>query len=54
MTSAELIDRLSADQAFGCAADPREIASAFLASYYLSDLTAEVISVSLRQPTEVK
>ncbi|MEE6164065.1 MULTISPECIES: (5R,7aS)-5-hydroxy-7a-methyl-1-oxo-2,3,5,6,7,7a-hexahydro-1H-indene-carboxyl-CoA reductase [unclassified Mycolicibacterium] len=46
--SAELLDRLSSDEAFGRAAEPWEIAStiAFLASDYSSYLTGEVISVS--------
>jgi 3-oxoacyl-[acyl-carrier protein] reductase len=47
-TSAELLDRLSADEAFGRAAEPWEVAAtiAFLASDYSSYLTGEVISVS--------
>lgn len=46
--SADLLDRLSSDEAFGRAAEPWEVAStiAFLASDYLSYLTGEVISVS--------
>jgi 3-oxoacyl-[acyl-carrier protein] reductase len=46
--SADLLDRLSSDEAFGRAAEPWEIAStiAFLASDYSSYLTGEVISVS--------
>ena len=47
-SSAELLDRLAGDEAFGRAAEPWEIAStiAFLASDYSSYLTGEVISVS--------
>jgi 3-oxoacyl-[acyl-carrier protein] reductase len=47
-TSAELLDQLSADEAFGRAAEPWEVAAtiAFLASDYSSYLTGEVISVS--------
>jgi 3-oxoacyl-[acyl-carrier protein] reductase len=46
--SADLLDRLSSDEAFGRAAEPWEVAStiAFLASDYSSYLTGEVISVS--------
>ena len=51
-TSAELLDRLSADEAFGRAAEPWEVAAtiAFLASDYSSYLTGEVISVSSQHP----
>jgi len=51
-TSAELLDRLSADEAFGRAAEPWEIAAtiAFLASDYSSYLTGEVISASSQHP----
>lgn len=47
-SSAELLDRLAGDEAFGRAAEPWEIATtiAFLASDYSSYLTGEVISVS--------
>ena len=46
--SADLLDRLSSDEAFGRAAEPWEVAAtiAFLASDYASYLTGEVISVS--------
>jgi len=51
-TSAELLDQLSADEAFGRAAEPWEVAAtiAFLASDYSSYLTGEVISVSSQHP----
>ena len=51
-TSAELLDRLSAGEAFGRAAEPWEVAAtiAFLASDYSSYLTGEVISVSSQHP----
>ena len=44
----ELLDQLSAVEAFGRAAEPWEVAAtiAFLASDYSSYLTGEVISVS--------
>jgi 3-oxoacyl-[acyl-carrier protein] reductase len=47
-SSAELLDRLASDEAFGRAAEPWEVAAtiAFLASDYSSYLTGEVISVS--------
>ncbi len=47
-TSAELLDRLESQEAFGRAAEPWEVAAtiAFLASDYSSYLTGEVISVS--------
>ena len=47
-SSADLLDRLASDEAFGRAAEPWEIAAtmAFLASDYSSYLTGEVISVS--------
>lgn len=47
-SSAELLDRLAGDEAFGRAAEPWEIATtiAFLASDYSSYLTGEIISVS--------
>src|SRR6201992_995909 len=49
--SADLRARLSADEAFGRAAEPWEVAAtiAFLASDYSSYLTGEVISVSSQQ-----
>ncbi|MBY0441569.1 MAG: SDR family oxidoreductase [Mycobacteriaceae bacterium] len=48
----ELLDRLSAEEAFGRAAAPWEVAAtiAFLASDYSSYLTGEVISVSSQHP----
>lgn len=48
VTSEELLDRLAADEAYGRAAEPWEIAStiAFLASDYSTYLTGEVVSVS--------
>lgn len=48
----ELLDRLSADEAFGRAAEPWEVAAtiAFLARDYSSYLTGEVISVSSQHP----
>jgi 3-oxoacyl-[acyl-carrier protein] reductase len=51
-TSADLVDRLSAGEAFGRAAEPLEVAApvAFLASDYSSYLTGEVISVSNQHP----
>jgi 3-oxoacyl-[acyl-carrier protein] reductase len=51
-TSADLLDRLSAGEAFGRAAEPWEVAAtiAFLASDYSSYLTGEVISVSSQHP----
>jgi 3-oxoacyl-[acyl-carrier protein] reductase len=51
-TSAELLDRLAAGEAFGRAAEPWEVAAtiAFLASDYSSYLTGEVISVSSQHP----
>ncbi|RFD24665.1 short chain dehydrogenase [Mycobacterium uberis] len=51
-TSTELLDRLSAGEAFGRAAEPWEVAAtiAFLASDYSSYLTGEVISVSSQHP----
>jgi 3-oxoacyl-[acyl-carrier protein] reductase len=50
--SAELLDRLSSQEAFGRAAEPWEVAAtiAFLASDYSSYLTGEVISVSSQHP----
>jgi 3-oxoacyl-[acyl-carrier protein] reductase len=47
-TSADLLDQLSAGEAFGRAAEPWEVAAtiAFLANDYSSYLTGEVISVS--------
>jgi 3-oxoacyl-[acyl-carrier protein] reductase len=51
-TPAELLDRLSSEEAFGRAAEPWEVAAtiAFLASDYSSYLTGEVISVSSQHP----
>lgn len=51
-SSADLLDRLSQDEAFGRAAEPWEVAAtiAFLASEYSSYLTGEVISVSSQHP----
>ena len=48
VTSEELLDRLSAGEAFGRAAQPWEVAAtiAMLASDYTSYLTGEVVSVS--------
>ncbi|SHT95037.1 short chain dehydrogenase [Mycobacteroides abscessus subsp. abscessus] len=48
VTSSDLLDKLSSDEAFGRAAEPWEVAAtiAFLASDYSSYLTGEVISVS--------
>ena len=48
----ELLDRLCAEEAFGRAAEPWEVAAtiAFLASDYSSYLTGEVISVSSQHP----
>ncbi|MGB3486030.1 MAG: (5R,7aS)-5-hydroxy-7a-methyl-1-oxo-2,3,5,6,7,7a-hexahydro-1H-indene-carboxyl-CoA reductase [Mycobacterium sp.] len=51
-SSADLLDRLAGDEAFGRAAEPWEVAAtiAFLASDYSSYLTGEVISVSSQHP----
>jgi 3-oxoacyl-[acyl-carrier protein] reductase len=51
-TSAELLDQLSASEAFGRAAEPWDVAAtiAFLASDYSSYLTGEVVSVSSQHP----
>jgi len=51
-SSTELLDQLSAGEAFGRAAEPWEVAAtiAFLASEYSSYLTGEVISVSSQHP----
>jgi 3-oxoacyl-[acyl-carrier protein] reductase len=51
-SSKELLDQLSAGEAFGRAAEPWEVAAtiAFLASDYSSYLTGEVISVSSQHP----
>lgn len=48
----ELLDRLSAEEAFGRSAEPWEIATtiAFLASDYSAYLTGEVVSVSSQHP----
>jgi 3-oxoacyl-[acyl-carrier protein] reductase len=52
VTSAELLDQLTAGEAYGRAAEPWEVAAtiAFLASEYSSYLTGEVISVSSQHP----
>jgi len=51
-TSGELLERLAADEAFGRAAEPWEVADVivFLASDYSSYMTGEVVSVSSRHP----
>lgn len=51
-SSADLLNRLSENEAFGRAAEPWEVAAtiAFLASDYASYLTGEVISVSSQHP----
>ena len=51
-SSPELLEQLSAGEAFGRAAEPWEVAAtiAFLASEYSSYLTGEVISVSSQHP----
>ncbi|MFI5780111.1 SDR family oxidoreductase [Nocardia sp. NPDC051570] len=48
VSSADLLDRLAADEAFGRAAQPWEVAAtiAMLASEYTSYMTGEVVSVS--------
>ncbi len=48
VTSEELLDKLSSDEAFGRAAEPWEVAAtiAMLASDYTTYLTGEVVSVS--------
>jgi 3-oxoacyl-[acyl-carrier protein] reductase len=52
VTSSQLLDQLSAGEAYGRAAEPWEVAAtiAFLASDYSSYLTGEVISVSSQHP----
>ncbi len=52
VTSPELLDQLTAQEAFGRAAEPWEVATvmAFLASDYASYLTGEVIAVSSQHP----
>jgi 3-oxoacyl-[acyl-carrier protein] reductase len=52
VTTEELLTELTAQEAFGRAADPAEVATviAFLASDYASYLTGEVISVSSQHP----
>jgi 3-oxoacyl-[acyl-carrier protein] reductase len=52
VTSPELLERLSTNEAYGRAAEPWEVAAtiAFLASDYSSYLTGEVISVSSQHP----
>lgn len=52
VSSADLLNRLSEQEAFGRAAEPWEVAAtiAFLASDYSSYLTGEVISVSSQHP----
>jgi 3-oxoacyl-[acyl-carrier protein] reductase len=51
-TSAQLFDRLSADEAFGRAAEPWEATAtiAVLASDYCGYLIGGVVSVSSRRP----
>lgn len=51
-SSAELLDRLSAREAFGRAAEPWEVANVivFLASDYSTYMTGEVVSVSSQHP----
>ena len=51
-SSSELLDRLSADEAFGRAAEPWEVANVivFLASDYSTYMTGEVVSVSSHHP----
>jgi 3-oxoacyl-[acyl-carrier protein] reductase len=51
-TSGELLEQLAADEAFGRAAEPWEVADVivFLASDYSSYMTGEVVSVSSRHP----
>lgn len=51
-SSADLLNRLSENEAFGRAAEPWEVAAtiAFLASDYSSYLTGEIISVSSQHP----
>ena len=48
VTSEELLDKLSSDEAFGRAAEPWEVAAtiAMLASDYTTYLTGEVVSIS--------
>jgi 3-oxoacyl-[acyl-carrier protein] reductase len=50
--SPELLERLSAREAFGRAAEPWEVATviAFLASDYASYMTGEIVSVSSQHP----
>jgi 3-oxoacyl-[acyl-carrier protein] reductase len=52
VTSTDLLDRLSAGEAYGRAAEPWEVAAtiAFLASDYSNYMTGEVISVSSQHP----
>ena len=52
VTSAELLDRATAREAFGRGAEPWEVANVivFLASDYSSYLTGEVVSVSSQHP----
>ncbi|MER5305955.1 SDR family oxidoreductase [Streptomyces lasiicapitis] len=52
VTSGELLDELTAREAFGRAAEPWEIANVivFLASGYSSYMTGETVSVSSRHP----
>ena len=52
VTTPELLDELTAREAFGRAAEPWEVANVvvFLASDYASYLTGEVLAVSCQHP----
>jgi 3-oxoacyl-[acyl-carrier protein] reductase len=52
VTSADLLADLARCEAFGRAAEPREVANVivFLASEYASYMTGEVVSVSAQHP----
>lgn len=52
VTSDELLDRLTAQEAFGRSAQPREVANVivFLASGYATYMTGETVSVSNQHP----